>query len=175
MKKVRSSQATILVKNCVKHSFSTWVSLKYQEWSFFVNFSLAVLTKLLLIKKRISVNLVHLFSKHTEITAEITETNFKYYTMIQINLFYANTLFFHTLWKHQKTSGFRMFSRYRKKTSGIKWVKVLMSLLSTLNKFRVLILASQCTLSLPPKNIRKSNGFLMFSGGRERVHWEQMG
>ena len=26
----------------------------------------------------------------------------------------------------------------------------------------------------PPENIRKSLGFL-FSGGRERVHWEQMG
>ena len=27
---------------------------------------------------------------------------------------------------------------------------------------------SQCTLSLPPENIRKPYGFLMFSGGRER-------
>ena len=26
-----------------------------------------------------------------------------------------------------------------------------------------------------PENIRKSYGFLMFSGGRERMHWEQMG
>ena len=39
---------------------------------------------------------------------------------------------------------------------------------------------SQRTLSLPPKTIRcfwvyKASGFLMFSGGRERVHWEQMG
>ena len=25
-----------------------------------------------------------------------------------------------------------------------------------------------------PENIRQSYGFLMFSGGRERVHWEQM-
>ena len=33
----------------------------------------------------------------------------------------------------------------------------------------------ECTLSLPPKNIRKPYGFLMFPGGRERVHWEQMG
>ena len=24
---------------------------------------------------------------------------------------------------------------------------------------------------LPPENIRKPKGFLMFSGGRERVHW----
>ena len=31
------------------------------------------------------------------------------------------------------------------------------------------------TLSLPTENIRKPDGFLMFSGGRERVHWEQMG
>ena len=30
------------------------------------------------------------------------------------------------------------------------------------------------TLSVPPENIRKPYGFLMFSGGRERVHWEQM-
>ena len=29
--------------------------------------------------------------------------------------------------------------------------------------------------SLPPENIRKPFGFLMFSGGREGVHWEQMG
>ena len=34
---------------------------------------------------------------------------------------------------------------------------------------------SQCTLSLHPENIRKPLGFLKFSGGRERVHWEQMG
>ena len=26
----------------------------------------------------------------------------------------------------------------------------------------------------PHKNIRKPYGFLMFSGGRERVHWERM-
>ena len=31
------------------------------------------------------------------------------------------------------------------------------------------------TLSLPPENIRNPSGFLMFSGGRERMHWEQMG
>ena len=30
------------------------------------------------------------------------------------------------------------------------------------------------TLSLPPVN-RKPYGFLMFSGVREKVHWEQMG
>ena len=35
-------------------------------------------------------------------------------------------------------------------------------------------ICSQCTLSLPPQNIRKPYSFLMFSGGRERVHWEQM-
>ena len=28
---------------------------------------------------------------------------------------------------------------------------------------------------LPPENIRKLYCFLMFSGGRERVHWKQMG
>ena len=27
----------------------------------------------------------------------------------------------------------------------------------------------------PPENIRKPYGFLMFSGGRERVNWERMG
>ena len=26
----------------------------------------------------------------------------------------------------------------------------------------------------PPENIRKPYDFLMFSGGRERVHWERM-
>ena len=34
-------------------------------------------------------------------------------------------------------------------------------------------ICSQCTLSLPTENIRKPYSFLMFSGGRERVHWEQ--
>ena len=27
----------------------------------------------------------------------------------------------------------------------------------------------------PPENIRKPYGFLTFSGGREMVHWKQMG
>ena len=36
-------------------------------------------------------------------------------------------------------------------------------------------ICSQCTLSLPSKIIRKPLSFLKFSGGRERVHWEQMG
>ena len=34
---------------------------------------------------------------------------------------------------------------------------------------------SQCTRFLPPENIRRSYGFLMFSGSRKSVHWEQMG
>ena len=29
----------------------------------------------------------------------------------------------------------------------------------------------QCILSLSPAKIRKLEGFLMFSGGTERVHW----
>ena len=33
---------------------------------------------------------------------------------------------------------------------------------------------SQCTLSLPPENIRKPYDFLIFSEGRGRVHWERM-
>ena len=33
----------------------------------------------------------------------------------------------------------------------------------------------QGTLSLLPENIREPYGFLMFSEGRERVHWERMG
>ena len=32
-----------------------------------------------------------------------------------------------------------------------------------------------CTFSLHPENIRKTYGFLMFSGSREKVHWECMG
>ena len=36
-------------------------------------------------------------------------------------------------------------------------------------------ICSQCIFSLPPENIRKPEGFLMFSEVRERVHWEQMG
>ena len=34
-----------------------------------------------------------------------------------------------------------------------------------------MLLHSIFSLSLPPEN-RKSYGFLMFSGGREKVHWE---
>ena len=37
------------------------------------------------------------------------------------------------------------------------------------------LIRSQCILSLPPESIRKPHGFLMFSGVRERVHWERMG
>ena len=33
----------------------------------------------------------------------------------------------------------------------------------------------QCTFSLTTGNIRKPYGFLMFSGGRERVYWERIG
>ena len=35
-----------------------------------------------------------------------------------------------------------------------------------------LAVCSQCTLSLTPISKRKPYGFLMFSGGRERAHWE---
>ena len=38
---------------------------------------------------------------------------------------------------------------------------------------RINPIRSQCTLSLPPENIRKPYGFL-FLGGRERVHWQRM-
>ena len=34
---------------------------------------------------------------------------------------------------------------------------------------------SQSTLSVTPENIRKPYDFLMFSGGRKRVHWERIG
>ena len=40
--------------------------------------------------------------------------------------------------------------------------------------FDVLPIYFQCTLSLPLENIRKPYGFLMLSGGRERVHWKQI-
>ena len=33
---------------------------------------------------------------------------------------------------------------------------------------------SQRTLPLPPENIRNSYGSMMFSGGRERLHWQKM-
>ena len=36
-------------------------------------------------------------------------------------------------------------------------------------------ICSQCTLSLPPENIRKPYSFQMFSGDRERVHWKKIG
>ena len=37
-----------------------------------------------------------------------------------------------------------------------------------------LLTYSQCTLFLPTEHIRKSCGFLLFSGDREKVHWEGM-
>ena len=46
------------------------------------------------------------------------------------------------------------------------------NLISVLSTIKALF--TQCTLSLPPEN-RKPYSFLMFSEGRERVHWEQMG
>ena len=33
----------------------------------------------------------------------------------------------------------------------------------------------KCTLCLPPENIRKVYRFLMFSGGRKKMHSERMG
>ena len=39
---------------------------------------------------------------------------------------------------------------------------------------RVKPIHSQCIFSLPPENIRKPYGVLMFSGGRKMVHWERM-
>ena len=36
-------------------------------------------------------------------------------------------------------------------------------------------ICSRCALALPPENIRKPYGFLIFSVVRERVHWERMG
>ena len=39
----------------------------------------------------------------------------------------------------------------------------------------VLIHLFQCIFSISPENIRKSYGFLMISGGRERLHWKQIG
>ena len=37
------------------------------------------------------------------------------------------------------------------------------------------LIRSQCILSLTSENNKRPYGFLMFSGGRERVHWERMG
>ena len=34
------------------------------------------------------------------------------------------------------------------------------------------LICCQCTLSLPPESIRKFDGFSIFSGRREKVHWE---
>ena len=39
--------------------------------------------------------------------------------------------------------------------------------------FQIQSICSQCTLYLPPENIRKPY-VLLFPGGRERVNWEQM-
>ena len=41
------------------------------------------------------------------------------------------------------------------------------------NTYDNMIHFCQFTLSLVPENIRKSYG-LLFSGGRERMHWEKM-
>ena len=42
------------------------------------------------------------------------------------------------------------------------------------NKLVCYPICSQCTISLPPGNISKLYGFLVFSGVRQRVQWEQM-
>ena len=36
-------------------------------------------------------------------------------------------------------------------------------------------ICSQCSPSLFPENIRKLQNFLIFSGGREKAHWEEIG
>ena len=43
------------------------------------------------------------------------------------------------------------------------------------HKYQIYPICSQRTLSLPPESIRKPDGFFMFSGGRERMYWEQIG
>ena len=58
----------------------------------------------------------------------------------------------------------------------VRILYVLMISLSNQNVSRHLWpICSQCTLSVPPENIRKPYGFLMFSGSREGLHWKQMG
>ena len=42
------------------------------------------------------------------------------------------------------------------------------------NKVSILTHLFPMHLFSTPENIRKSYGFLMFSGGRESVYWEQM-
>ena len=42
------------------------------------------------------------------------------------------------------------------------------------NKVSILTHLFPMHLFSTPENIRKSYGFLMFSGGRENVYWEQM-
>ena len=36
-------------------------------------------------------------------------------------------------------------------------------------------LSSQCSISLPPENVKKISGFFKFSGGIEMENWSQMG
>ena len=51
----------------------------------------------------------------------------------------------------------------------------LLRLVSTIQVESMKNTCSQCTLSLPPENIRNPCDFLMLSRDRERVHWEQIG
>ena len=51
----------------------------------------------------------------------------------------------------------------------LKYVGLLLKILN-INPF-----VTNAPFLYPPENIRKLYGFLMFSGGRERMHWEQMG
>ena len=45
-----------------------------------------------------------------------------------------------------------------------------------INNLRIILTHSfPMHLFSTPENIRKPQVFLMFSGGREKVHWEQMG
>ena len=66
---------------------------------------------------------------------------------------------FSTPWKHQKTVTFCDVFR------GVEKGCIENELVNSLRK----PICFQCTLSLPPENISKPYGFLMFSRGRERV------
>lgn len=55
------------------------------------------------------------------------------------------------------------------------YIKRLVTWNRLINCDRYLPICSECNLSLTNENIRKPYGFPMFSGARERVHWQRRG
>ena len=78
--------------------------------------------------------------------------------------------------KNEKS--FKVVSKTKKKKTseeGLSFItKFKIEFLLPFTGFRKVLgkLPANAPFLCPPENLRKPSGFLMFSGGRERVHWE---